>query len=313
MSYGQGEHQVLVIGAACLDMKVRPRTPVIEPARSNPGSISWGWGGVARNIAENLARLGANVQMITAVGNDLWGTQLLLQLNALGIDTEACIVSEELPTASYVALYQHDMSLSVAFDDMAVMQDISPGYINRLRGLIKDADMVCIDANLSASALSTLFRITHQYDVPVCADPTAALLTHRIHPYLHELALITPGKDEAEALLNVSLNDEDAISLGAQDLVSMGVDLAIITLGADGLYYATAEERGRIPAFPVDVVDPSGAGDALTAAVAYGLLEGVQPEQAVRLGMAAATKTLMCHETVCSDLDLESLYDRLMM
>ena len=313
MSYGEVEHQVLVIGAACLDMNVQPRTPVIEPARSNPGSISWGWGGVGRNIAENLARLGANVQLVTAVGNDQWGTQLLTQLDDLGIDTEACIVSEEHPTASFVALYQHDMSLSVAFDDMAVMQEVTPGYINRLRGAIRDADMVCIDANLSARTLATLFRLTHQYAVPVCADPTAALLTHRIHPYLHELALLTPGTDEAEALLNEKLDDEDAIARGAQQLVRMGVDLAIITLGADGLYYATAEERGRIPAFPVDVVDPSGAGDALTAAVAFGLLEGVQPEQAVRLGMAAATKTLMCQKTVCQDLDLESLYDRLGM
>lgn len=311
MSYG--EHQILVIGAACLDMKVTPRTPVVEPARSNPGTIRWGWGGVARNIAENLARLGANVQMITAVGNDDWGKQLLTNLNDLGIDTETCIVSEEQPTASFVATFHHDKRLWVAFDDMAVMQEITPGYINRLRGAIRDADMVCIDANLSARALNTLFRITQQYDIPVCADPTAALLTHRIHPYLHQLALITPDIDEAEALLNTTLNDEEAIGQAAQRLVSRGVDLAIITLGADGLYYASAEERGRIPALPVEVVDPSGAGDALTAAVAYGLLEGVQPGQAVRLGMAAAAKTLGCSQTVCPDLDLEVLYDRLVM
>ncbi len=68
----------------------------------------------------------------------------------------------------------------------------------------------------------------------------------------------------------------------------------------------------RVPAFKVDVVDPTGAGDTLTAAVAYGLLEGVAGE-AVRLGMAAATQTITCRDTVCTDLNAEVLYDRLVM
>ena len=92
-----------------------------------------------------------------------------------------------------------------------------------------------------------------------------------------------------------------------------GVDLAIITLGADGIYYATSEESGRVPAFPVEVVDAIGAGDALTAAVAYGLMEGVSPGEAVRLGMAAAAQTVSYPDTVCPHLTLESLYELLVM
>ena len=68
-----------------------------------------------------------------------------------------------------------------------------------------------------------------------------------------------------------------------------------------------------MPALPVEVVDPTGAGDALTAAVAYGLLEGVSPEEAVRLGMAAAACTLECQDTVCPDLSPEALYERLVL
>jgi len=66
------EHRVLVVGAAGLDLKVRPRTAEVALGRSNPGEIRWGWGGVARNMAENLARLGTEVQLITAVGDDWW-------------------------------------------------------------------------------------------------------------------------------------------------------------------------------------------------------------------------------------------------
>lgn len=311
MSYG--EHRVLVVGAAGLDLKVRPRDEVVVSGRSNPGVIRWGWGGVARNIAENLARLGVEVHLITAVGDDWWGQVLLQQLQELNINTDACLVASEQPTASYVALYQLDQQLRVAFDDMQVIQAITPGHLNRLRRLVQSTDIVCIDANLSPRSLKTLFRLTAQYHIPVCADPTAALLAHRLQPHLSGITAITPDPDEAEALLGEKLDDDEAISRGARRLVQAGVELAIITLGAEGIYYATSEESGRIPAFPVEVVDPTGVGDALTAAVAYGLLEDVSPEEAVRLGMAAATLTLTCRETVCPSISAELLYDRLVL
>lgn len=308
-----GEHRVLVIGAAGLDMKVYPRTLVVEPARSNPGHIRWNWGGVARNIAENLARLGAEVQLVTAVGDDQWGQALLRQLRQVGVNLDATLVLPDQPTGAYMALYHTDKHLWLAFDDMQVTREITPGHIYRLRGLIKTMDMVCIDANLSAPTLERLFDITRRYDVPVCADPTTALLAHRLHPHLPDLTVITPDQDEAESLVGEPLDTEDAISYGARRLAQLGVDLAIITLGAKGLFYATTEESGRLPAFPVDVVDPVGAGDALTAAVAYGLLEDVSLEEAVRLGMAAAAQTILCHEAVCPTLNPEILYERLVM
>lgn len=309
----ESEHRVLVVGAAGVDIKVQPRTETVELAGSNPGTIRWSWGGVARNMAENLARLGAEVHLITAVGDDGWGHALLHSLRELGINTDGCVVSVEQPTASYCALYRADRELWVAFDDMAVMREMTSGHLRRLSRLVKEADMVCLDANLSSRSLKTLLSMTAQYEVPVCVDPTAALLAHRLTPYLPMITAITPGRAEAEALLGESLDDEDTISVGARRLVQAGVDLAIITLGADGIYYATSEESGRVPAFPVEVVDAIGAGDALTAAVAYGLMEGVSPGEAVRLGMAAAAQTVSYPDTVCPHLTLESLYELLVM
>ncbi|MBN1248613.1 MAG: carbohydrate kinase family protein [Anaerolineae bacterium] len=311
MTYG--EHRVLVVGAAGLDLKVRAKSDTVALARSNPGVIRRAWGGVARNIAENLARLGADVTLVSAVGNDWWGRALLGQLRDLGIDTDPCIISDQKPTASYVALYHEDRRLWVAFDDMAVIGEITPGHLNRLRRLFREADMICVDANLSPRSFQTLFRLATQYDVPVCADPTAALLAHRLQPYLSQITALTPDPDEAMALTGEPVADDEDISAGARRLVQAGVDLAIITLGADGLYYATSDESGRLPPFPVDIVDLTGAGDALTAAVAYGLLEEVSPGEAVRLGMAAAAQTIACPETVCPRLTPELLYERLVI
>lgn len=310
MSYR--EHRVLVIGAAGLDMQVSPREHTVEPHRSNPGQIRVGWGGVARNIAENLARLGAEVHFITVVGDDMWGRALLEALKELDVNVEHTLISTAHPTGAYTGLYHTDGKLWLAFDAMHIVQEITPGHLHNLRGLFKTMDMVCIDANLSARTLQTLFRLTSRYEIPVCVDPTTALLSHRLHPYLPEITVITPDRDEAEALVGQPLNTPEALMHGARRLAQLGVDLAIITLGNQGLFYATGEESGRLPAFPVEIVDPMGAGDALTAAVAYALMEGVSPEEAVRLGMAAATQTILCRETVCPTISLESLYERLM-
>jgi pseudouridine kinase len=307
------DYRVLVVGAAGFDMKVRPQETTVSLGQSNPGEINWGWGGVARNIAENMARLGAEVHLVTAVGNDKWGNDLLHQLVGLGVDTSDCIISDANTTASYVALYQVDAQMWVAFDDMSVVRQITPGYLYRLRRLVRETDMICIDANILPSSLKTLMRLAKKYDVPVSADPTTAILAPRLIPHLSELCLITPNISEAEVLLGKQLDTDYAISEGARELVRAGVDLAIITLGAQGLYYATSAESGRLSAFPVDMVDPTGAGDALTAAVAYGLLSGVSPGESVRLGMAAASQTLTCKQTVCPTLSLENLYDRLVM
>ncbi len=305
------EHQVVVIGAAGLDMHVWPRMMAVEPGKSNPGYIRWSWGGVGRNIAENLARLGAEVFFISAVGNDEPGHNLLENLRRVGVNTDAVYIAPDQHTGAYVAQYHADRRLAVAFDDMLIMRSITPAYLQRYRSLIRDADMVCIDANLTAETLESLFRLTRKYDVPVCADPTAELLAPRLHPYLPELTAITPNRREAEMLVGEPLPDDEALIRGARRLVQLGVGLVVITLGEHGLCYATQEESGRLPALKVEMVNPVGVGDALTAAIAYALLEEVPPSEAVRLGQAAAACTLACNETVCPTLTLESLYEYL--
>jgi pseudouridine kinase len=99
----------------------------------------------------------------------------------------------------------------------------------------------------------------------------------------------------------------------AHRLVSLGVQIAIVTLGATGLVYATSQESGHVPAIECDIVDFTGAGDSLTAAVVFGLLNDLPIDEAVRLGTSAAALTLQSRETVCPTLSLERLYDQLVI
>ncbi|MEA3310442.1 MAG: carbohydrate kinase family protein [Chloroflexota bacterium] len=306
-------HNVLIIGAAGLDIKVQPEAQAIESAQSNPAHIHWSWGGVARNIAENLGRLGVNVQFITAVGDDDSGEELLLQLHQVGVETNATLVITGQETASYVEILHHDKHLLVAFDDMQIIRAITPDYLAHYQYLFQQTDLICLDANLSLGAFRLIFKLAQRYAIPVCADPTTAALAPRLHPFLSQIAALTPNRQEAEALLNRELATPEGILQGARDLAYKGVELAIITQGAEGLSYATAEESGRLPPFDARVVDPTGTGDALTAAVAYGLLEELPPTEAAQLGLAAAAQTIHCAETVCPYITLESLYDQLVV
>ncbi len=306
---------LLIIGAASIDTKGRAgREP--QPGTSTPGTIRVSVGGVGRNIAENLARLGERVVLLSAVGNDGSGRRILNQARECGIDVSHVLIADaaEHHTAAYLVVLGENGSPLMSIDDMGINRELlTPTWLYRRRALFRDARMVILDANLSPAALRTIFRLAHRYRLPVCADPTTTTLAPRLCPYLPQLTLITPNAAEAEALCGIPVSDRESALLAARRLVSLGVQIAIVTLGAIGLVYATPQESGHIPAIECEVVDLTGAGDALTAAVVFGLLNEFPVDEAVRLGIAAAALTLQSRETVCPDLSLERLYDQLVI
>ena len=301
----------LSIGAASLDTKGRASQP-IQAGTSTPGAIRISAGGVARNIAENLARLGEQVVLLSAVGDDSSGRRILSQAAETGIDVSHVVVDARHRTAAYLAVLDETGTMATSIDDMAISQEVlTPQLLFRHRNLFRDARMIALDANLSPVALRTVFGLARKYRVPVCADPTTTTLAPRLCPYLPELLLITPNGAEAEALCGVHVQGRRSALTAAKKLVTMGVRIAVITLGCTGLAYATSQESGNVPAIECDIVDMTGAGDALTAGTIFGLLNDLPIDQAVRLGLSAAALTLQSRETVHPDLSLEHLYDQL--
>ena len=310
MTQGTPSH-LLTIGAASLDTKGRAGQS-IQVGTSTPGAIRISVGGVGRNVAENLARLGERVVLLSAVGDDDAGRRLLQQARECGIDVSHVLIDANHRTAAYLAVLDQTGNLEVSVDDMSINRElITPSFVYRRRALFRDARMIVLDANLSPQALRTIFRLADSYDVPVCADPTTASLAPRLCPHLPALTLVTPNAAEAEALCEMQVTDRESALAVAQKLVSMGVQIAIVTLGATGLVYATSQESGHVPAVEVEIVDFTGAGDALTAASVFGLLNDFPIDEAVRLGTSAAALTLQSRETVCPQLSLERLYEKL--
>jgi len=173
--------------------------------------------------------------------------------------------------------------------------------------------LIVLDASLAPDSLETIFRLARQYQVPVCADPTSPVLASRLCPYLGDLLLITPNVQELAALCEISVTDSSDRSMvvAAKQLVALGVKIAVITLAEQGLCYATTGESGRVPAIRTEVVDLTGGGDALTAAVIFALLNDIPVSEAMPLGCSAASLTIASEHTVVPELTLELLYDNL--
>ncbi len=308
-----GEH-ILVIGATLLDTKGKP-VAGLEPGTSNPAHIRSTRGGTARNVAENLGRLGADVYLISAIGADLTGEQLIGPTADAGVNVENVLTVPDKNTGVYMALLEDDGSLSVALDDVRVMNHITPDYLRRRETLFEKAALIMMDGSLMTETMDTVVELAERYDVPLCADPSSARLAYKLKPFLPSLHLVVPNQVEAAELCNVDVNDfdpDDTQEL-ARMLVKAGVENSVITRADFGLDYATSDETGVIEANYIEKIDNTGTGDSVTAAIMFGMLNDLPPIQCIRLGAAAASLTVQTSETVVPDLSLDMLYDHLIV
>ncbi len=303
---------VLVIGSTAIDVKGWAGQLLVA-GTPNPGLVRIAPGGVARNVAENMSRLGLDTRLLSVVGGDEFGATTLEVTSRCGVDVEGVQIIPGERTGAYVSVLNERGIPRWSVSDMALSKNLTPALIYRQRRWFRDADWIVIDASLDEKALATLFRLATRYGVPVVADPTSASLAPCLLPWLSHLAMITPNEAEAAVLCEQAVTNREEALEAAKRLVSQGVGLAIVTLAEAGLAYATPSESGHVPAIRCDVVDYTGAGDALTAGIVFGLLNDFPPGEAVRLGVSAATLTLRCADTVCPDLSLERLYDQLVI
>ncbi len=304
--------EVVVIGAACLDVKARLRGDTLA-GTSNPGDVRISIGGCARNIAENLARLGTSTVLLSAVCEDDFGHTIIRQTAKAGVNTEYVIRSCDQHSAAYIALVGSQGQLLVGVDDTIATSALTPEYIAEHATLLSAARMVVIDANVSIESAELILAICREAEVPVVLDPAAYTPALRYRHLAGSFAIIVLNEIEAQAMTDVTITGESQAIQAAKQLIAMGVEIAIITRAEAGLVYATRDMNGNVPAFAVEVVDPTGADDALAATVIYSLLNDIPIDEAVRLGVSAAALTLSSVETVRQDLSLESLYAQLVI
>lgn len=294
--------RILCCGGAAIDRCYRAQAP-LSAGSSNPARGRQGFGGVARNVAEGLARLGVPAGLLTLVGQDPDGDALLKDLVELGVDTGAVMRTGTHATAQYAAILDPGGDLALAVADMAIFDTLGPATLEMARPWLAHAAWVFAECNLPAPTLAALAARPHGESYRLAVDAVSVAKATRLPRDLAGIDLLFANAEEAAAYLSVA---HGAAAPGpeaaAQALRSAGAGAVVLTRGAGELVVAKGRRIQRIPARTARPVDVTGAGDALIATVLWRMLGGAALAAAVRSGTAAAAMTTQSEASVRPDL-----------
>lgn len=261
---------------------------------SNPGHVRTSPGGVGRNIAENLARLGANVRLVTSFGDDAEGQALAADCEQWGIDTSFSMRAEGIPGSRYLAVLDASGDLAAAVNDMRALAMLTPDRLDP--AAFAGADSVVLDTNLPPSTIARVAELAGS--APLVLDPVSTAKALAARPIIGRLAALKPNLREAEELSRAA-----GAQGAAERLVGMGVERVFVTMGSDGVWCASADESFALPAAPTQVANATGAGDAFTAGVAWGIACRMGLKETAEWAMALSTIALESERTVSELID----------
>jgi pseudouridine kinase len=294
--------RVLVIGGANTDIIGFSNARLVAHD-SNPGHVRIGHGGVGRNIAENLARLGVDVHLVTAVGDDTVGHGILSACAEVGIDTSSTLVVPGAVSSSYVAVMDEQHDLEVAINDMRVLDRLSPGYLDLVATALGVLSLVALDANLPAATLEHAVELWP--DSHILLDPVSAPKAPKAAGILGRVSVLKANALEAAILAGIPVDVEAGPGAAVDRLLDLGVARVFVSRGDRGVYCADRDERITVDAPHVEVANTTGAGDAFAAGLAYATLEGMSLKASAGFASAVAGMTLATERTVSDALTPE--------
>lgn len=297
-------HPITVIGGANVDIQGQPKAKLLMED-SNPGTIQASLGGVGRNIADNINRLNMDTRLITAVGDDKEGMMIKDDARNLGIDMELSTTLTEQRTSTYMYILDGNGEMVVAVSDMDIVSTLTPDYFKKLLTKIDHSPYTVIDANLPQATIEYLAN--HLQSTKLVLDPVSITKAKKVERVLNRFYSIKVNRFEAEALVGHSLDNEAAIIAAGETLVARGVKKVFITMGAKGVYYHDQKGGFFTEAIKCQVANATGAGDAFTAAMIYGFIEGLNEQALVNFCIGASTVALSSNDTIASNMSVETV------
>ena len=275
---------ILVIGGSNIDVKAKTLASHI-PRTSNPGAVSIKAGGVARNIAHNLARLDVDTTLLSVIGNDIFGQMLIQETSKAGVNISHVMRTNQA-TGSYIAVLDERGELITAVSDMELLLCLSKEYIASHKSIVKEKNYLIADCNLTDETLNELaFRAADKLVIePVSVTKSTKLLTLL---KFYKVFLATPNLDQIEALTGTR-----DIPTAAKTLHKLGLQNIVIHAGEQGAFTSDGNEITHIPSQAKTILDVTGAGDAATAGLISGLLKNLPLAKAAIIGQEIAAKVI---------------------
>jgi pseudouridine kinase len=296
---------VICIGGINLDRKLKA-SHALHAGSSNPCMATESPGGVARNVSENLARLGLRVSLAGQLGQDAAAQTLLPALQALGVDTRACLIAPSGNTGSYTAVIDAQGQLVMGMADMALTEKLTPDVLSQA-GLAQEAKLWMADMNLPATSLAWLaqraYSLGQQLVMLAVSDPKM----NRLPNDLRGVDTLVLNRGELQALgshLGWAFDSSSDVATAFAKLHAAGLQRLVVTQGEAGVVcmdarHPAAHVKPQL-AQAINVIDVSGAGDAFCAGLCASYLR--YPDDALaqhaQRAMHLAVLTVQTEQTV---------------
>lgn len=301
------DYPLVCIGAANLDRKFYVHSE-LQLETSNPVTSTRSIGGVARNIAENLGRMGETVAFLSTSGNDSeW--DMIHKLSSPFMNLDHVQQVENANTGSYTALIDNEGNMKYGLADMKVYEYITPEFLIKRTHLLIKAKCIVVDLNLSKNAIDFLCAYSEKHNINLVVIPVSSPKMKNMPDSLHAIDWLIINRDETETYLKMKINNTNDLKIAAKRWNDLGVSNVIITNGVNELIYRNSNKEIIKPIMPSDkVVDVTGAGDSFSSAVVFSWLNDLDIVSILEAGIINARKTIETNYTVRQNLDKKQLF-----
>ncbi len=304
------EDYIVGIGACNVDVYGRSRIP-IRTHYDHPADIVSAVGGVMHNIICNYVKLGGKADLITAYSDDAYGMMIVADCKRNGIDIHDSLLVNGATSGIFMQIQDENNDMYMAICDMSILENVTPAYLRSKEKTIRNARLVVMDPSLSDDVIKELISICKDH-TPLYIDPISDNYALKMREYVPYFDLIKPNKGELENLSGVKIKDDKDLIKAVDRLLEQGTKRIVVSLGAQGVLYADKDRkiRKKLPE-EKHMVNASGAGDALMAAIIYGDVNGLDIEKTLDYGMAAGIAAIRSENTISNEMSVE-LLDRIL-
>lgn len=296
---------VVVIGSMNMDYVVNVDKLPKKEETISATSLATSIGGKGANQAFAAKRLGAEVFMIGAVGNDEAGRRIIERMTEENIDTSR-IETVNVPTGNAMITVEESGSNTIVVYPGA-NDCVSENLIGKNEDVIKEADFIILQLEIPIESVEYAVKLAKKHNKKVILNPAPA---KRIPEGLYKfIDILTPNETELE-----SLSKEKDIKNGAKLLIDKGVKEVVVTIGDKGCYYLSKEDEFIIDTIKVNAIDTTAAGDSFNGALAVGICEGKSMKETLKFANIVGALTTTKHgaeSSLPNKMDVDQIYKNL--